>query len=53
MNAYILMKILESSPNRYNKGIRFLTFGKLDEAYDRLVSYIKEGQRVPDIGCGT
>jgi len=47
------MKILESAPNRYDKGIRILTLGKLDKAYDRLASHIKKGQRVIDLGCGT
>lgn len=53
MSTYVLMKILESAPGRYDKGIRILTLGKLDRAYDRLASRIGEGQRVLDIGCGT
>ncbi len=53
MSTYILMKIIESAPSRYDKGIRILTFGKLNEAYDRLISHIKKGQRVLDLGCGT
>ena len=47
------MKILESAPARYDKSIRILTLGRLDEAYDRLTSHVKKGQRAPDIGCGT
>jgi len=39
--------------SRYDWGIRLLTFGKLDKIYERLVSPIKNGQRVLDIGCGT
>jgi ubiquinone/menaquinone biosynthesis C-methylase UbiE len=53
MSTYILMKIIESAPSRYDKGIRILTFGKLSEAYDRLISHIIKGQRVLDLGCGT
>ncbi|MFQ5835810.1 MAG: corrinoid protein-associated methyltransferase CpaM [bacterium] len=53
MSTYILMKILESAPGRYDKGIRILTLGRLDTAYDRLTSYIKKGQNVIDLGCGT
>lgn len=53
MSTYILMKILESSPDRYDWGIRLLTLGKLEKAYDRLTSHIKESQRVLDLGCGT
>jgi ubiquinone/menaquinone biosynthesis C-methylase UbiE len=53
MSTYILMKILESAPERYDRGIRMLTMGKVDRAYDRLSCHIKKGQRVLDIGCGT
>lgn len=51
--TYVLMKILESAPSRYDKGIRILTLGRLDKAYDRLTSHIKKGQTVLDLGCGT
>ena len=47
------MKILESAPSRYDRGIRILTLGKVDEAYDRLAARIEPGHRVLDIGCGT
>jgi len=53
MSTYVLMKILESAPDRYDRGIRLLTFGSVDKWYDQLVTYIKKGQRVLDIGCGT
>ncbi len=47
------MKILERAPTRYDRAIRMLTFGRLDNAYDRLTSYIGNEQRVLDLGCGT
>jgi demethylmenaquinone methyltransferase/2-methoxy-6-polyprenyl-1,4-benzoquinol methylase len=47
------MRILESAPRRYELGIRLLTLGRLDVAYDRLASHIQGGQQVLDIGCGT
>ena len=53
MSTYILMKILESAPSRYDKGIQILTFGQVDRAYERLISHIEKGQRILDIGCGT
>jgi ubiquinone/menaquinone biosynthesis C-methylase UbiE len=53
MSTYVLMRILESAPRRYELGIRLLTLGRLDKAYDRLASHIKRKQRVLDIGCGT
>jgi cyclopropane fatty-acyl-phospholipid synthase-like methyltransferase len=53
MSTYVLMKILESAPARYDRGIRILTLGALDAAYDRLTAPIQKGDRVLDIGCGT
>ena len=53
MSTYILMKILEHTPSNYDRGIRLLTRGKLEESYDRLATSIKKGDRVLDIGCGT
>ena len=47
------MKVLESAPNRYEWGIRLLTLGQIDRAYDRLVAQVLAGQRVLDVGCGT
>lgn len=53
MCAYVLMKILESSANRYDKGIKILSLGRIDAVYDRLVSRVNQGDQVLDIGCGT
>jgi demethylmenaquinone methyltransferase/2-methoxy-6-polyprenyl-1,4-benzoquinol methylase len=53
MSTYVLMKILESTAGRYDRGIRMLTLGKIDRVYERLASLIKKGQKVLDIGCGT
>jgi ubiquinone/menaquinone biosynthesis C-methylase UbiE len=53
MSTYVLMRILESAPRRYELGIRLLTLGRLEKAYDRLASHIERGQRVLDLGCGT
>jgi demethylmenaquinone methyltransferase/2-methoxy-6-polyprenyl-1,4-benzoquinol methylase len=47
------MKLLESAPSRYDRGIRLLTLGQVDRSYDRLAGHIQAGQRVLDIGCGT
>ncbi|MHA1397889.1 MAG: corrinoid protein-associated methyltransferase CpaM [Candidatus Heimdallarchaeaceae archaeon] len=51
--SFILMKILESSPYRYDKSIKILTLGKIEKAYDRLVQHVEAGSYVLDIGCGT
>lgn len=53
MSTYVLMRILESAPERYDLGMRMLTLGGLDRAYDRLASHVVAGQKVLDIGCGT
>jgi len=53
MSTFILMKILESVPSRYDQGIYILTLGNLDKVYDRLTSHLKKGQKVLDLGCGT
>jgi demethylmenaquinone methyltransferase/2-methoxy-6-polyprenyl-1,4-benzoquinol methylase len=53
MSTLVFMKVLESTPSRYDRAINFLTFGKILPLYQRLTEYIKEGDRVLDIGCGT
>jgi demethylmenaquinone methyltransferase/2-methoxy-6-polyprenyl-1,4-benzoquinol methylase len=53
MSTYVLMRILESAPHRYELGIRLLTLGQVDRAYDGLAGHIQAGERVLDIGCGT
>lgn len=53
MSTYVLMRILESAPRRYDLGIHLLTLGAVGPAYDRLVTHIEEGDRVLDVGCGT
>jgi demethylmenaquinone methyltransferase/2-methoxy-6-polyprenyl-1,4-benzoquinol methylase len=47
------MKVLESAPSRYDRGIRLLTLGAVDRAYDRLAARIEPEHRVLDLGCGT
>jgi ubiquinone/menaquinone biosynthesis C-methylase UbiE len=53
MSTYVLMRILESAPHRYDLGMRLLTLGGVGRAYDRLAAHVKDGQRVLDVGCGT
>jgi ubiquinone/menaquinone biosynthesis C-methylase UbiE len=53
MSTYVFMRILESAPDRYDLGMRLLTLGRLERAYQRLLERIGSGQDVLDIGCGT
>lgn len=53
MSTYILMKLLESAPSRYDRGIRWLSLGESEAAYDCLTQRIMSGARVLDIGTGT
>lgn len=53
MSTFVLMRILESAPERYDLGMRLLGLGRLGRAYDRLANQIEVGWRVLDIGCGT
>ncbi len=53
MSTYVLMRILESSPRRYERGMRWLTFGHLDRAYDALANEVDAGASVLELGCGT
>jgi ubiquinone/menaquinone biosynthesis C-methylase UbiE len=53
VSTFVLMRLLESAPYRYDLGIKLLTLSRLDRAYDRLVARIEAGGRVLDIGCGT
>ena len=52
--ATVFMKWLETSPERYDRGIKILTLGRLARAHDRIISKsIRPGMRVLEIGCGT
>ena len=48
------MKILESTPQRYDRGIRWLSFGHSERIKHEIVQdTVKPGDRVLDIGTGT
>lgn len=42
-----------SAPSRYDRGIRLITLGGVNKAYERLASRINDGWKMLDIGCGT
>ena len=51
--SIVLMRVLESAPSRYDRGIALLTLGRQTQAYARLAARIQPGWRVLDLGTGT
>jgi demethylmenaquinone methyltransferase/2-methoxy-6-polyprenyl-1,4-benzoquinol methylase len=52
--SYVYMKILESRPRRYDRGIAWLSLGQADRVKREIVErYVKEGTRMLDVGAGT
>jgi ubiquinone/menaquinone biosynthesis C-methylase UbiE len=52
--ATVFMKWLETSPKNYDKGIQWLTLGRLQPLKEKIArEYVHEGTRVLEIGCGT
>ncbi len=53
MSTFVLMRLLESAPRRYDLGIRLLSLGQLQKAHKRMAEQVNPGDRVLEIGCGT
>ncbi len=51
--SYVYMKVLESAPERYDRGMSILTLGRLERARRDVAALVEPGWRVLDIGCGT
>jgi ubiquinone/menaquinone biosynthesis C-methylase UbiE len=47
------MKVLESAPERYERGMRILTLGRWERVQCDIVARLKPGDQVLDLGCGT
>jgi ubiquinone/menaquinone biosynthesis C-methylase UbiE len=55
MSSYAFMRFLESAPERYDRGIRWLSGGRMPRIYEEVAAAAGAGpgQRVLDVGCGT
>jgi ubiquinone/menaquinone biosynthesis C-methylase UbiE len=51
--SYVYMKVLESAPERYDRGMRLLTLGRLQQVHRDIAARLEPGERVLDLGCGT
>jgi ubiquinone/menaquinone biosynthesis C-methylase UbiE len=51
--SYVFMKVLESAPERYDRGMRLLTLGRLERVHRDITARVSAGDRVLDLGCGT
>ncbi len=54
MSSSVFMKVLESSPSRYDRGVLILTRGRIKEVYQTIAETVAApGRQILDIGCGT
>lgn len=53
MSTFVLMRLLETAPRRYDLGIRLLSLGRIGRVHARMAEQIEPGERVLDLGCGT
>ncbi|MGB8224754.1 MAG: corrinoid protein-associated methyltransferase CpaM [Polyangiales bacterium] len=54
MSSFVWMKFLESAPERYDRGIRLLSRGRIGNVYEQIATLAASpGKRVLDLGCGT
>ncbi len=53
MSTFVLMRLLESAPRRYDFGIRLLSLGRIGRVQARMAEQVGAGEHVLDIGCGT
>lgn len=55
MSSLALMRWLEGSPERYDAGMRALTFGRVTKLHTAVAdaAVMNHGDRILEIGCGT
>lgn len=54
MSSFVWMKFLESTPERYDRGVELLSRGRIADVYEAIAEHaVSTGERVLDMGCGT
>ena len=53
MSSLALMRWLEETPERYDLGMRIVTFGRVTPLHDAIAREVPAGADVLEIGCGT
>jgi len=54
VSSFVLMRALESAPERYDRGMRILSRGRIGSLHRTLAEMLATpGRRVLDVGCGT
>lgn len=54
MSTLVYMKLLEQTPEKYDRGMRLITLGRVDAIKDLIAeNWISPNNRVLEIGCGT
>ncbi|MGD8605677.1 MAG: methyltransferase domain-containing protein, partial [Myxococcales bacterium] len=54
MSSFVWMKLLESAPERYDRGLRLLSAGRIQEVYEAIADRVAApGRRILDMGTGT
>ena len=56
MSTYVYMRFLEGAPYRYDRGIRWLSWGQVAALYQQTAEAATDGLQAPrilEIGCGT
>jgi demethylmenaquinone methyltransferase/2-methoxy-6-polyprenyl-1,4-benzoquinol methylase len=54
MSSFVYMKILESSPARYDRGMQIHSRGRILELYELVASHVATPEvHILDVGCGT
>ena len=51
--SYVIMKALETSAKRYDRGIKLITWGNNRKIKEKITSWVSENDRILEIGIGT